>query len=184
MRLGKFGVFAIAALLAGTAELSGAAQSAVVRSDVRTRQLEYEIGAALLRLPYYDVFDSLAYEVAGKGLVRLSGQVRTGWLKNDAERAVKRVRGVDTVINDIEILPPSLGDDRIRLAVYRSLFADSSLYRYALGANPSIRIIVKNGRVTLEGLVNSPMDKTMAGFKAREVWGVFGVTNNLVVEKS
>jgi hyperosmotically inducible protein len=156
----------------------------VIRPDVRTQQLVTDVNNALLRLPYYDIFDSLGFEVGGKGLVRLSGQVRTTWLKKDAERAVKRVRGVDTVINDIEILPPSPGDDQIRLAVYRSLFGDSPLYRYAMGANPSIRIIVKHGRVTLEGLVNSPMDKTTAGFKAREVWGVFGVTNNLVVEKS
>lgn len=183
MRLGKFGIFALAAALVGaTAQLS-AAQSDVIRPDARIQQLEYEVNSALLRLPYYDVFDNLAFEVADKGVVRLTGQVRTGWLKNDAERAVKRVRGVDTVINEIELLPPSPGDDRIRLAVYRSMFGDS-LQRYAMGPNPSIHIIVKNGRVTLEGLVNSPMDKTLAGFKAREVWGVFGVTNNLVVEKS
>jgi hypothetical protein len=179
MRIAPF--VAMLALAGAIPAAAQTAQVAVDDRDPRTDALVFEVREALLRLPYYDVFDSLSFEVPGKGTVRLSGQVRTSWLKTDAEKAVKRVRGVDTVINDIEILPVSVFDDRIRMAVYRSIFEDTSLYRYALGVNPAIRIIVKNGRVALEGVVNTPMDKTLAGFKAREVFGVFGVTNNLVI---
>jgi osmotically-inducible protein OsmY len=156
----------------------------VAAQTVREKQLAADVEAALLRLPYYDVFDNLGYALGDHGTVILSGQVRTAWLKGSAEKAVKRVAGVDTVVNNIEVLPASFSDDRIRSAVYRSLFYDSSLDRYAMGANPSIRIVVKNGRVTLEGLVGNEMDKTIAGMKARQVFGVFEVTNNLAVEKS
>jgi osmotically-inducible protein OsmY len=157
---------------------------ATAAQPLRTKQVALEVESALLRLPYYDVFDNLGYEVAGHGTVILTGQVRTPWLKDSAEKAVKRVAGVDTVVNNIEVLPASISDDRIRAAVYRSMFRDTSLYRYALGANPSIRIVVKNGRVTLEGFVANEMDKTIAGMKARQVFGVFEVTNNLSVDKS
>lgn len=150
---------------------------------VREKQLATDVEAALLRLPYYDIFDNLGYQVGDHGTVMLVGQVRTPWLRSSAEKAVKRVSGVDTVVNNIEVLPPSISDDRIRTAVYRSLFYDSTLDRYALGANPSIRIVVKNGRVTLEGFVGNEMDKTIAGMKARQVFGVFEVTNNLAVDK-
>jgi hyperosmotically inducible protein len=171
-------------VLAAAIPASAHATQGIDIRDPRADALVFEVRQALLRLPYYDVFDSLAFEVLDKGAVRLSGQVRTAWLKNDAEKAVKRVRGVDTVVNEIEILPPSTFDDQIRMAVYRSIFQDSSLYRYALGVSPAIRIIVKNSRVTLEGVVSTSMDKALAGLKAREVFGIFGVTNNLVVEKS
>ncbi len=153
-------------------------------ANLRAQQLSSDINGALLRLPYYDVFDSLAYEVGDHGTIVLSGQVRTAWLKDSAEKAVKRVPGVDTVVNNIEILPVSMSDDRIRVAVYRSLFYDSTLDRYAMGANPAIRILVKNGRVTLEGNVGTDMDKTIAGMKARQVFGVFEVNNRLMVDKS
>jgi hyperosmotically inducible protein len=164
--------------------LSGAGTAGAQPATVRAQQLSSDINAALLRLPYYDVFDSLGYEVADHGTVVLSGQVRTAWLKDSAEKAVKRVAGVDTVVNNIEILPVNMGDDRIRVAVYRALFYDSTLDRYAMGANPAIRILVKNGRVTLEGYVGNEMDKTIAGMKARQVFGVFEVTNRLMVDKS
>lgn len=164
--------------------LSWSATAGAQPATVRAQQLSSDIEAALLRLPYYDVFDSLGYQVADHGTVVLTGQVRTAWLKGSAEKAVKRVAGVDTVVNNIEILPVSPNDDRIRMAVYRSLFYDSTLDRYAWGPNPAIRILVKNGRVTLEGLVGNEMDKTIAGMKARQVFGVFEVQNRLVVEKS
>ena len=178
---------ALAAIVAfaGTGDAaSRTSQATVYDKDLRTKQLEFNVENALLRLPYYDVFDNLGFEVGEKGTVRLVGQVRTATLRRDAERAVKRLAGVEKVVNEIEILPVNIGDDRIRRAVYRALFNDSSLDRYALGAHPSIRIIVKHGRVTLAGIVNNQMDKTMAEFKARGVFGVFGVTNNLAVEKS
>jgi hyperosmotically inducible protein len=174
-----FAAAAVLAVLSGTAT----AQVAIDQRDVRIQALEFEINQTLLRLPYYDVFDVLGFELPGKGVVRLMGQVRTGWLRQNAERSVKKIAGVDTVVNEIEILPTSSMDDRLRVALYRSLFNDTSLFRYAMGTSPSIRIIVKNGRVTLEGNVSNTVDKTMAGFKARDVFGVFEVTNNIVVAK-
>ncbi len=166
----------LVAMILGTSAMASAGGQ-----PVRMQQLSSDIEAALLRLPYYDVFDSLGYQVGDHGTVVLSGQVRTPWLKSSAEKAVKRVPGVDTVVNNIEILPVNINDDRIRVAVYRSLFYDSTLDRYAMGANPSIRILVKNGQVTLDGVVGNQMDKTIAGIKARQVFGVFGVNNNLEV---
>ncbi len=164
---------------------TGSAALAVAQpANARAQQLSSDINAALLRLPYYDVFDSLGYQIGDHGTVVLTGQVRTAWLKDSAEKTVKRVPGVDTVVNNIEILPVNINDDRIRVAVYRSLFYDSTLDRYAMGASPSIRILVKNGRVTLEGNVGTEMDKTIAGMKARQVFGVFEVNNRLTVEKS
>lgn len=171
-------------VLATVLGLSSSALALPAAQPVRTQQVSEDVRLALLRLPYYDVFDSLGYELAGHGTVILNGQVRTAWLKDSAEKAVKRVAGVDTVVNNIEVLPVSMNDDRIRAAVYRSLFHGTTLDRYALGANPSIRILVKNGRVTLEGAVGNEMDKTLAGMKARQVFGVFEVTNNLAVDKT
>jgi hyperosmotically inducible protein len=116
--------------------------------------------------------------------VTLVGQVRKPTLKSDAERAVKNVEGVDTVDNQLEVLPLSPNDDRIRLRVYRAIYRTSSLERYAIQAVPPIHIIVKHGNVTLEGVVASQMDKNLANIKARGVPGTFKVTNNLRVESS
>jgi len=151
--------------------------------DLRTKQVESEVQHQLLMLPYYTVFDSLAFRVEPGGTVRLFGQVVRPTLKSDAERRVKGVSGVDTVINEIEVLPTSPADDRIRYAVYRTIYRTEVLERYGFQAQPSIHIVVKNGRVTLEGVVDSEQDKTVAGLKAREVGGVFEVKNNLAIER-
>jgi hyperosmotically inducible protein len=151
--------------------------------DLRTKQVESEVQHQLLMLPYYTVFDSLAFRVEPGGTVRLLGQVVKPTLKSDAERRVKGVSGVDTVINEIEVLPTSPADDRIRFAVYRTIYRTEVLERYGFQAQPSIHIVVKNGRVTLEGVVDSEQDKTVAGLKAREVGGVFEVKNNLAIER-
>ena len=151
--------------------------------DLRTKQVESEVQHQLLMLPYYTVFDSLAFRVEPGGTVRLLGQVVRPTLKSDAERRVKGVPGVDTVINEIEVLPTSPADDRIRFAVYRTIYRTEALERYGFQAQPSIHIVVKNGRVTLEGVVDSEQDKTVAGLKAREVGGVFEVKNNLAIER-
>jgi hyperosmotically inducible protein len=133
-------------------------------------------------LPYYSVFDNLAYQIQGDTVI-LRGQVTSPTLKSDAETAVSRIEGVEKVVNEIEVLPPSPTDDRIRRAVYRELFAvDSPLMRYGLGAVPPIHIIVKNGNITLEGVVANESDKTMATTLAKRVTGTFSVTNNLRVE--
>jgi hypothetical protein len=165
------------------------------------RETALQVRLALERLPYYGVFDSLSYRVE-RGTVTLTGSVYRGELKNDAEKAVKRISGVDEVANQIEVLPASQNDDRIRWATYYRIYADDFLSRYAPGGpwtvryeliqaqrfpglqpfgNYPIHIIVKNGRTTLIGMVDNDADKTVAGMRAREVSGVFGVTNDLVV---
>ncbi len=151
--------------------------------DARTRRVENEVQHELLMLPYYTVFDFLAFRVEPGGTVRLLGQVVRPTLKSDAERRLKGIPGIDTVINDIEVLPTSPADDRIRLAVARNIYRTDTLERYGFQSQPSIHIVVKNGRVTLEGVVDNESDKTVAGFKAREIGGVFEVKNNLAIER-
>jgi hyperosmotically inducible protein len=143
--------------------------------------LEGQVRHELLMLPYYGVFDNLQYRVVGDR-VELSGEVTRPTLKSDAENVVKRLEGVEGVTNNIEVLPLSRFDNQIRFAVYRAVFRRGSLYRYALGANPSIHIIVENGHVTLVGQVQNQMDRNIAFIEANSVPGVFSVTNNLRVE--
>jgi hyperosmotically inducible protein len=141
-----------------------------------------EVRHQLVTLPFYGVFDDLAFRVDG-GTVTLLGAVTQPVLKSDAERAVKRVEGVTQVINNIEVLPLSPNDDQIRRAEYRAIYGDPSLSdRYGFRAVPSIHIIVKNGHVMLEGVVANQADKTLINARANMVPGVFSVTNNLLVE--
>jgi hyperosmotically inducible protein len=118
------------------------------------------------------------------GTVTLRGQVTRPTTKSDAEYRVKKVEGVNRVVNEIEVLPVSPSDDAIRIAMYRAIFNyDSPLFRYATRAVPPIHIIVKNGHVNLKGFVASEMDKQIAYTAARNVSGVFEVTNELMVDK-
>ena len=153
------------------------------QKDSRTLRVEADVERELMLLPYYSVFDFLAFRVEPGGTVRLLGQVVRPTLKSDAERRVKRVGGIDQVINDIEVLPVSPSDDAIRLAVARTIYNSTALDRYGFQSQPPIHIIVKQGRVTLEGAVDSESDKTVAGLKAREINGVFDVKNNLTVAR-
>ncbi len=138
----------------------------------------------LLMLPYYSVFDDLEFTV-DNGTVTLAGDVTRPVLKSDAENVVKHIAGVTNVVNNIKVLPLSSFDNRIRVATYRSVFGYAGLYRYAMGANPSIHIIVDNGHVTLKGVVANQGDKNLANIRANGVPGVFSVTNELLVaEKS
>lgn len=141
-----------------------------------------EIRHELVMLPWYGVFDNLSYKVDGY-TVTLMGQVTRPTLKSSAENVVKRIEGVEKVINNIEVLPLSPNDDRIRLATYRAIYSHPALNRYALQAIPPIHIIVKNGNVNLEGVVANEGDKNIANIQARQVNGVFAVNNNLRVEK-
>ncbi len=143
-----------------------------------------EVRHELVMLPWYSVFDNLAFRVDPDGTVALLRQAVRPTLKSDAERVVKRIAGVTRVVNQIEVLPLSPEDDRIRMAVFRAVYGDPALNRYALGAVPPIHIIVKNGNVSLEGVVANQMDKQIAGIRANGVSGVFSVTNNLRVEES
>jgi hyperosmotically inducible periplasmic protein len=142
-----------------------------------------EVRHELVMLPYYGVFDNLAYKVDPDGTVTLLGQVARPTLKSDAENVVKRIEGVEKVVNNIEVLPPSPADDRIRRAAYRAIYGNDVLSEYQLRAVPPIHIIVNNGHITLEGIVARQMDKQIAGVQANSVPGTFSVTNNLVVEE-
>jgi len=145
--------------------------------DRITREVHHE----LVMLPYYGVFDNLAYRVDGSK-VTLLGQVERPTLKSDSERVVRKIDGVDAVDNQIEVLPLSPNDDRIRLATYRAIYSKAPLQRYQLSAVPPIHIIVKNGNITLEGVVANEFDKHIAGIAAHGVHGAFNVENNLRVE--
>src|SRR5579864_6406854 len=151
-------------------------------SDKAVQRIVKEVRHELLMLPYLDVFDYLAYKVDGYN-VTLIGQVTRPTLKSDAERVVKGIEGVEKVDNQIEVLPPSSMDDQLRRRLYRAIYGYAPLQKYALGVQQPIRIIVKSGRVALEGVVDNEADKNFAGVRANGVPGVFSVANNLQVVK-
>ena len=154
-----------------------------VRGAADENNLIKEVRHNLLMLPYYGVFDDLGFNVQG-GAVTLTGQVTKPTLKDDAANAVKKIPGVTSVSNDIEVLPLSPNDDQIRMATYRAVYGDPNLsMRYAYQAAPQIHIIVKNGNIRLEGVVGSDMDKILAGTRANGVPGAFNVQNDLQVNK-
>lgn len=151
------------------------------RSEEKYRErLAKEVRHHLVMLPWYSVFDNLAFQVEGDK-VALFGQVTRPTLKSDAEATVKSIEGVASVVNNIEVLPVSVMDDQLRRAVFRAIYGEASLQRYAIQAVPPIHIIVKNGNVTLEGVVDNESDKNLANLRANEVPNVFSVKNNLRV---
>src|ERR1700735_2607335 len=154
-------------------------QPSAKSQDRITREVRHE----LLMLPYFGVFDYIAFKVEGS-TVTLLGQVVRPTLKSDAENVVKHIEGVEKVDNQIEVLPPSPMDDRLRVRLYRTIYGYPSLEKYALGVQKPIRIIVKNGNVTLEGVVDNEGDKNIAGIRANGVSGIFSVTNTRRVESS
>ncbi len=146
--------------------------------------LAKEVRHELTMLPRYSLFDWIEFEVRPDNSVVLRGQVRGFTLKADAEDAVKRIENVTGVVNQIEDLPPSPSDDQIRRNLYRAIYNEEGpLFRYAIEAVPSIHIIVKNGNVTLKGVVDSQSDSDYAYNKARGVSQIFSVKNDLTVEK-
>lgn len=149
--------------------------------EIPEAALEREVERQILRLPYYELFDHITYKVEGN-TVTLSGKVRNGVNRSDAEGVVKRITGVEKVVNNIEILPPGRFDDVLRRNVARTLANTGGLSRYLWPVNPPVRIIVDRGHVTLEGTVSSQADSNMANIAARSVPGAFSVTNNLVVD--
>ena len=157
---------------------------AFVQGSPQESRIAREVRHELVMLPYYGIFDDLAFRVEG-GTVTLMGAVTRPVLKSDAENVVKRVEGVTSVVNNIEVLPPSPMDDQVRRAEYRAIYGDPNIgTRYGFQALPSIHIIVKNGHVTLEGVVDNQFDKTLINTKANSVPNVFSVTNNLRVVSS
>jgi len=169
---------AFATLLA-TSPLVSAGLPAVQTNEQR---LANTIRKELVTLPFYGVFDNLAYSMQGRKVV-LTGQVTRPVLASSAASVVKNIAGIEEVVNNIEVLPLSPFDDRLRIALYRTIFSQASLGRYTMGAIPPVRILVKNGNVTLAGVVINEMDKNLAGLFANQVSGVFSVTNHLTVEK-
>jgi osmotically-inducible protein OsmY len=166
-------------LLFSALALSAFAQDREPSSKAEGR-IAREVRHVLVTLPYYSVFDNLAYKVNGY-TVTLEGQVTRPTLKGDAGKAVKGIEGVEMVVNNIEVLPLSPMDDRIRRAVYRTIYSQPGLDTYSLRAVPTIHIIVKNGHVTLTGAVGNAGDKQRAEIAAKGVPGVFSVTNDLLV---
>jgi len=142
-----------------------------------------EVRHELLMLPYLSVFDNLTFKVDGYN-VELDGEVVNPVLKSDAERVVKKIEGVENVTNNIKVLPVSESDWALRRALFRAIYGEAALNRYALQAVPPIHIIVDNGHVELVGVVASEGDKNIANIRANGVPGVFSVENHLVVEKS
>lgn len=172
-------LFAFAAMGAAQDQMSQRDQPSARSQERIQREVRHE----LLMLPYFTVFDNIAYKVDG-GTVTLLGQVVRPSLKSDAGNAVKHIEGVENVENQIEVLPPSPMDDRIRIRLYRAIYGYPSMQKYALGVQKPIRIIVKNGHATLEGVVDNEADKNVANIRANGVSGIFSVTNNLQVVES
>ena len=181
--------FLSAVLALGTTGLAFAASvdqpSQQITNSANTRleqRLSGEVRHELNMIPQFTVFDNLAYRVDG-GTVTLFGQVRDAIVKDSAEARVKHLEGVERVDNQIEILPASFNDDRIRRQVAVAVFNDARLFNYGIQPVPPIHIIVKNGHVNLVGVVRTQADKDSAFIRANGVSGVFSVENNLQVEQ-
>ena len=149
--------------------------------EVQQRLIQ-QVRHQLIMLPYYGVFDNLSFQMNGRTVI-LDGQVVKQVTRSDAENSVKHIEGVEKVVNNIEVLPPSPMDDRLRQRVYDAIYSYGPLFKYHGGAVPPIHIIVKGGKVTLDGVVDSETDKGLAGMRANQVPGTFEIINNLRVVK-
>lgn len=181
------GIFALAIGTLGMGTTRGnAAPAAQHTSAITSTSPNYEawlnkqVHHKLAMLPWYGIFDNLSYSVNGTQ-VTLNGQVVNPATKSGAVASVKHIEGVTKVNDNIQLLPLSSMDNRIRRAEYRSIFSEDGMYRYAQGVNPSIHIIVDNGHVTLVGYVDNQSDMQMAYMRANAVPGVFSVTNRLKI---
>jgi hyperosmotically inducible periplasmic protein len=148
-----------------------------------TESLDKQVRHELNLLPYVNVFDYMTFTVDAENTVTLSGEVTNPVLKSDAGNVVKRIAGVERVNNQIKVLPVSFFDNGLRFRLYRTIYGYGPLQRYALGVQKPIRIIVENGHVTLMGVVDSEMDRNLAGIRANGVPGIFSVDNQLRVVK-
>ena len=179
----RFCTVTVAALLAAAPVLAQKdTRDRVGNQPAQADRITREVRHELVMLPYYGVFDDLSYRVNG-GVVTLMGYVTRPTLKSDAEKVVSHIEGVEKVDNQIKVLPLSSQDDQIRRNVYRAIYSQPGLDRYALQAVPPIHIIVDNGKVALEGVVASQADRDQANIRAQGVPGVFSVENHLRVEK-
>lgn len=176
----KMLAFAATVVIATSAVV--AAPKGTDETEQSYQQVSKQVRHELVTLPYFGVFDNLAYKVEGD-TVTLYGQVVHPSTRKDAERRVAKIKGVERVVNQIEVLPLSGFDDSVRINTYRALARTGGLYRYLMGTNPSIRIIVNRGQLTLEGIVANEGDKNLAYIAASGVSGAFSVTNNLRTER-
>jgi hyperosmotically inducible protein len=155
---------------------------AFMNGEPNEARIMKEVRHQLLLLPYYGIFDDLAFKTEG-GTITLMGAVTRPTLKSDAEGVVKRIDGVTNVVNQIEVLPLSPNDDQIRRAEYRAIYGDPALStRYGFRALPSIHILVKNGNVQLEGSVANKFDYNLVNIRSKGVAGAFAVVNDLQIE--
>jgi hyperosmotically inducible protein len=190
----------IGASLTGVVLMTAGTSAETVTSQETARSLRH----TLERLPYYGVFDYMSFQVE-RGVVTLNGYAISGSLRSAAETAAKRTSGVDEVANRLEVLPASQEDDRIRWATFYRVYTDAFLSKYASGGDITVRreihqarqwgfayqplglysihIVVRHGQTTLYGVVDSDADRQIAEVRAREVFGVFGVNNEIVVAK-
>jgi len=144
---------------------------------------ENKVRHELVMLPWLSIYDNLEFQVVGDKVI-LSGQTIRPTIKSSAENVVRKIEGVTSVENNIEVLPLSPFDNQLRVRLARAIYGFGPLQRYGLGAQPPIRIIVKNGNVTLEGVVNNEGDRNIAFIRANGVSGVFSVTNDLQIDRS
>jgi hypothetical protein len=149
---------------------------------VEAKDLSEKVRHEIIMLSDFGVFDNLNFTLVNGDTVILTGQVVRPLLKADAETAVSRIPGIAKVENKIEVLPLSPTDDAIRLRTYRAIYSAPNFEKYAIQAVPPIRIIVKNSTITLQGVVNDQMDKTKANMEARQIPGIFSVTDNLRIQ--
>ncbi len=178
----KFALFlAVFVLALAPQTLMARTETTLQSNSPAYEQLSKQVRKRLVTLPYYGVFDNLAYSIDGSR-VTLHGQVVRPTTRSDAARSVARIPGVTQVINNIQVLPLSGFDDSVRINTLRAIQRSGGLYRYFMGTNPSLHIIVNRGHVTLEGVVGSKMDAQLAYMAARSVPGSFSVTNNLEIE--
>jgi hyperosmotically inducible protein len=167
-------------MIASTIAFSAQSAMASLRG---TQAIEKQVRHELNMLPYVNAFDYMTFTVDDNGTVTLNGQVTNPVLRSDANNVVKRIEGVERVDNQIQVLPLSPMDDGLRVRLFRTIYGYPALQKYVLGVNKSIRIIVANGHVTLVGMVDSEMDKNIAGMRANSVPGIFSVDNQLQVVK-
>jgi hyperosmotically inducible protein len=153
-------------------------------SEAGTENLEKQVRHELNMLPYVNAFDYMAFTVDDNGAVTLTGEVTNPVLKSEAGNVVERVQGVEHVDNHIRVLPVSFMDNGLRLRLYRTIYGYPGLEKYSLGVIQPIRIIVENGHVTLMGVVDTQMDRNLAGIRANSVPGIFSVDNELKVARS
>ena len=173
-------IYASVAVICALFFLQASPQSDKKFSAKAQERIAKEVRHQILMLPYFGTFDNIAFKLNGYD-VTLYGQVVQPSLKSDAERAVRKVEGVEHVDNQIEVLPTSPNDDRLRREVFIAIYRYGPLQHYGVGSNRPIHIIVNHGNVTLEGVVDRESDKNMASLRANGVPGVFSVQNNLVV---